>query len=193
VREDYVFLRLRLTHKYNACADRRKEYIGVDQRTIRVTGVVVHNIAARNPRTQLSKIDNLKSVRSIIPNKDQAYAETAQSVETAFRMTMCGGLETAHNNTYYQRIDDPPGHFGAWERWEAHVLAAARDQRPVMLSISMAHEVVTGGRCFVTTAKGYFGFAPTGCLEGDVVVVLYGGRVPYVLRPTGGKETGSHG
>jgi hypothetical protein len=192
MQEDYVLLRLRLTDKYNACADRRKEYIKVDQRTIRVTGVVVDNIAASNPRTQVSKIDYLKSVRSIIPNKDQAYAETAQSVETALQMTMCGGLETAHNNTYYRRIDDPPGHFGAWERWEAHVLTATRDQRPAMLSISLTHEVVTGGRCFVTTAKGYFGFAPTECREGDVVVVLYGGRVPYVLRPIDVTETGSH-
>jgi len=40
------------------------------------------------------------------------------------------------------------------------------------------------GRCFFTTSKGFLGLGPRSMHVGDVVVVLFGGRVPYVLRPT---------
>jgi len=31
--------------------------------------------------------------------------------------------------------------------------------------------------------KGYFGLGPGKCQEGDLIVVLAGGNVPYILRP----------
>ena len=37
-------------------------------------------------------------------------------------------------------------------------------------------------RSFITTKKGYLGLAPWGAHEGDVVCVLRGGDVPFVLR-----------
>ena len=37
-------------------------------------------------------------------------------------------------------------------------------------------------RSFVTTEKGYLGLAPWGAREGDVICVLRGGDVPFVLR-----------
>ncbi|KAK8131720.1 hypothetical protein PG984_008158 [Apiospora sp. TS-2023a] len=38
-------------------------------------------------------------------------------------------------------------------------------------------------RSFIITKKGYLGLAPIGCRTGDVVCVLTGGDVPFVLRP----------
>ena len=42
-------------------------------------------------------------------------------------------------------------------------------------------------RSFVTTEKGYLGIEPSGARKGDVLCVLKGGDVPFVLR---GKENG---
>ncbi|KAK8097531.1 hypothetical protein PG984_016670 [Apiospora sp. TS-2023a] len=42
---------------------------------------------------------------------------------------------------------------------------------------------VTLGRGFLETENGYRGLFPLSMLEGDVVVILEGGPVPYVLRP----------
>lgn len=39
------------------------------------------------------------------------------------------------------------------------------------------------GRRFITTEKGYIGFAPEKCEKGDLIVILPGGDVPYTLRP----------
>lgn len=33
------------------------------------------------------------------------------------------------------------------------------------------------------SAKGYIGLAPSKVKEGDLVCILYGGRIPYILRP----------
>ncbi|KIM95548.1 hypothetical protein OIDMADRAFT_170974 [Oidiodendron maius Zn] len=40
------------------------------------------------------------------------------------------------------------------------------------------------GNCGLETADGAFGLCPSSAQVSDVVVVLYGGRVPYLLRPT---------
>ncbi|RFU23917.1 hypothetical protein B7463_g12421, partial [Scytalidium lignicola] len=39
-------------------------------------------------------------------------------------------------------------------------------------------------RRFFTTTRGYIGLAPPDVQKGDIVCVLLGGEVPYVLRPT---------
>ncbi|RYC60402.1 hypothetical protein CHU98_g5814 [Xylaria longipes] len=37
--------------------------------------------------------------------------------------------------------------------------------------------------CFFVTTGGYYGLCPWTAQEGDMVVLLYGGNVPYLLRP----------
>ena len=41
------------------------------------------------------------------------------------------------------------------------------------------------GRNFVTTSTGFMGLAPKAAVEGDHIVLMPGGKVPYVLRPNG--------
>ncbi len=42
-----------------------------------------------------------------------------------------------------------------------------------------------GGRRFFKTKKGYFGLGPRYMKDEDVIVVLFGGITPYVLRKMG--------
>ena len=46
---------------------------------------------------------------------------------------------------------------------------------------------VLGRRCFVTQS-GMLGLGPLAMAEGDIVVVLFGGLVPFLLRPTADKQ-----
>lgn len=41
------------------------------------------------------------------------------------------------------------------------------------------------GKCPYMTRKGYVGMGPGEACPGDVVVILFGSRIPYVLRPSG--------
>ena len=44
------------------------------------------------------------------------------------------------------------------------------------------------GRCFVSIDDVYMGLAPPTAREGDIVVVLYGGNVPYIMRRAEDKD-----
>ncbi|KAH8726035.1 hypothetical protein GQ44DRAFT_706309 [Phaeosphaeriaceae sp. PMI808] len=46
-------------------------------------------------------------------------------------------------------------------------------------------ETVCAGRRFFLTKKGTFGLGPACMRAGDIVVVLFGGETPYILRPQG--------
>ena len=41
------------------------------------------------------------------------------------------------------------------------------------------------GRGFFTTREGYIGLAPSRTTAGDLVCVIKGANVPFILRPTG--------
>jgi len=41
-------------------------------------------------------------------------------------------------------------------------------------------------RAWITTTRGYVGLAPEDVKEGDVICILFGGKVPYALRPRDG-------
>ncbi|TVY15382.1 hypothetical protein LARI1_G005623 [Lachnellula arida] len=45
--------------------------------------------------------------------------------------------------------------------------------------------VLSSNLVLFTTAKGYIGLGPPSMLEGDIICILFGGEVPYVLRPMG--------
>ncbi|KAJ3942568.1 hypothetical protein N0V92_013800 [Colletotrichum tropicale] len=45
------------------------------------------------------------------------------------------------------------------------------------------------GRRFFITEKGYMGLAPVGAQTGDIIVVLFGSHVPFILR---GREAGDY-
>ncbi|KAF4837539.1 Heterokaryon incompatibility protein 6, OR allele [Colletotrichum siamense] len=48
---------------------------------------------------------------------------------------------------------------------------------------------MTGKRPFTTRRQGYVGMGPADARPGDVVVILLGSRIPYVLRPSGDGTT----
>ena len=41
----------------------------------------------------------------------------------------------------------------------------------------------TRGRVFFSTSNGYIGLAPYGTIEGDLVYIVIGSSVPFVVRP----------
>jgi hypothetical protein len=38
------------------------------------------------------------------------------------------------------------------------------------------------GKCLLQTDDGQIGLCPSGTRQGDIVAILHGGRVPYILR-----------
>ena len=55
---------------------------------------------------------------------------------------------------------------------------------PAVQEVDAMHEIVSRGRVFITTKeKRTIGWAPYGTREDDLIVVLEGGEIPFVIRP----------
>jgi hypothetical protein len=115
------------------------------------------------------------------------YRHTGEQREVAWWLTMCGEVETSYDNigTVYRRVRDLQD-ISAFQKWEAWTKAPPPLYRQYTSDVFMLNTIIlrtTYGRCFISTEKGYFGWAPQQCKKGDVVAVLAGGKVPYILRP----------
>ncbi|KAF2825076.1 HET-domain-containing protein [Ophiobolus disseminans] len=106
----------------------------------------------------------------------------------------------------YFQIFDPAGYRWLWQTFThappdgALTNTASLDtlQRVFTRHLSAHYTALEGakepylpshGKPVFTTADGHKGLRPSGARVGDVVVILYGGMVPYILRPGDDGET----
>ncbi|TVY42784.1 Heterokaryon incompatibility protein 6,OR allele [Lachnellula subtilissima] len=116
------------------------------------------------------------------------YGHTTDSRLLALWYSLRGGTEkyTQDLQLCIRRIKQIAD-LSKYTRWMNYV-TASRQQRVELWDSEMQiiHENIIGatyGRRFINTRKGYFGFGPEKCEVGDIVVVLAGGNVPYIIRP----------
>lgn len=71
--------------------------------------------------------------------------------------------------------------YRQWQKWidwlQPELL---RDGNVASLDKAFCAAVVR--RTFILTKKGYIGLDPGSCRTGDLVVIIPGGKVPYILR-----------
>lgn len=101
----------------------------------------------------------------------------------AFWHTLCGGVENILDgaNRGQRRVGEWTD-ISRYEKWEAWISSLIQDRNK---DVSFVHQRVRAtmtGRRFIKTQKGYIGWASEKCEEGDFVVVLAGGNVPYILH-----------
>ncbi|KAK2040016.1 heterokaryon incompatibility protein [Colletotrichum somersetense] len=128
---------------------------------------------------------------------DDIYESSERRAEAAWRVPVGDMYWTAgggYNRAARADRDDYEGCLAvlalALEGFES-VPPEQRQQRveefcrmiPAQSSYSENMDKMTGKRPYVTRL-GYVGMAPGGARPGDVVVVLLGSRIPYVLRPS---------
>jgi hypothetical protein len=95
----------------------------------------------------------------------------------------------------FLRVLDPSGSAGTWCR--PHLVPGrrrtSRNYRDEGLEVRSAVDHIHAHEdeeavfpclspCFLTTEDGMIGLCPAGSRVGDLIVVLYGGSVPYILR-----------
>lgn len=119
---------------------------------------------------------------------DMPYPDTEETRLLAFWKSLCGGFGTdlRDNNRFRQCLKESTD-LSKFFKLIKFLTASSQARRELWdneLELIVL-DVQSGiqGRHFFTTRKGYFGFGPARCLKGDMVVLLAGGKVPYIIRP----------
>jgi hypothetical protein len=93
-------------------------------------------------------------------------------------------------NTYKKYLEDHSlGPLGLWQDEQEFLQERENSPRPFLerfeggFAFSNAIGACCNGRCFAVTKKGYMSIVPPGTTEGDMVCLLMGAQVPFILRP----------
>lgn len=198
---------------YNACADTEVDFM-VDSASgsLSIRGAIIDTIkgtenytsTSDDPECYFSKVlDIRQSIANVPPrNEDPKFAK-----RKAFWLTMCAGVEYRAEQAMllrpWEKIEKRLSIHDVVVRCDADIDLAAYDvleeaQRTFKPNDSesvhrlnashVGNAVINAseGRLFANTEAGRIGQIPTTARPGDVVAVLTGGRVPYVLRPQNG-------
>ncbi|KAH7138749.1 hypothetical protein B0J11DRAFT_574700 [Dendryphion nanum] len=181
-------------HLYNACGGTAAEFKILNPRSIALRGVIVNEIKFTGSDfdsiSQEDALHEMYNLARISPNVEEGehYCDNTITKKAAFWTTMCGSIEyfldTAREKQPFFRRIPMPTEFSRFEKWEAWSLAQSKvtldeDVRSVQWPLS----ILTKGRKFTVTTRGYMSFCPTRCMKGDLVAVVTGGSVPLILRP----------
>jgi len=136
----------------------------------------------------LKSLDELHRLAGLNGLSEEAYGFTTDSRLVAFWHTLCGGMEMfLHDSNRYSRRLKGSTDLSKYSKREKFCTANYQERAEFwgneMTHIWLDIETATYCRRFFNTKKGYFGFGPQGCEVRDVVVVLAGGNVPYIIRP----------
>jgi hypothetical protein len=117
----------------------------------------------------------------IEPQDLDSEAMREGSRESAFLHTLCGGIVFPPWNvdpSMYARV------YQAWLTWFTHSMPAylSEEIKEAARNFDFLVKNVSMGRQFITTEDGHFGFGPELAQKHDTVVILSGGKLPYVLR-----------
>ena len=114
------------------------------------------------------------------------YCHTNQYLSEAFERTLFGDVSMVYGrqSKSLQRLDN--SELGLVRNW----LKSFTGEGPRRTSVDVLtnqrlqarFKQVTFGRRFFRTSRGYIGFGPMELEEGDIVAVIPGGKVPYILR-----------
>lgn len=164
---------------YDACRGMSAEVnlIASDQAT--TLGVIVDTIAqiVTGEKMSADEVPEFLRQASRVANSPQAQYGSGAN---ALWRTICGDTMRG-DYTHRRAVETDCLVYVPWRRY-----ACSQDYIPPtdgLLEFSASFNTVRIGRDFCITRKGYIGWIPFGSLIGDCVVIMPGGRVPYILRP----------
>ena len=137
--------------------------------------------------------EDLHRLAGLENSAEELYCHSSDSRLLAFWHTLSGGVEayTQDFKLHSRRLRGLTD-LSRYYKWAAHITASPQSKvelRNFELRLLLSDiDIATHGRHFITTKKGYFGLAPKKTREGDLVVVLAGGDVPYIIRPVSRAE-----
>jgi hypothetical protein len=144
------------------------------------------NLLERNYLTNHPFIQSLNFARAFDPSPDRWHrlARTLNAGEVSaglYAQTLNSAEQAAFTGSFLHLMAKLSGtsdpEWGDYAQYE-----------PASLNFRKGAFITSTLRRLFLTENGMYGLGPQCALPGDVVVVLYGGNTPYVLRPKGNGE-----
>ena len=173
---------------YNAAKNRDAVYyITDDNKQLQVKGVLVDHVK----KFPLAAIEAYKGTVSSHVKRIPGWQKSCQTglslsryptgepVQTALWRTLCGNYDTNWN---YPASDEMGEQFDEWYR----ILVSGNDlsgkSKDMFEPIERFGSAIRSTAPICVTERGFLGSVPYTTMAGDCVVVLSGGRVPFILR-----------
>ena len=136
---------------------------------------------SRHPKALLKS-----SKESFLKGNDELYyIHTGQPIEEALVRTLFGDIVNDRQGADAAPTRIKEDQLRLIREWEGQAMKAqSYDANPEPDSHPFEVRVLihTSGRNFFRSKKGYIGFTTTDAKIGDLIAILPGGRVPYILR-----------
>ena len=187
-------------HLYRACGNMKSQMQVIGRGKIACKGVEVDRVehvgrllhfadgaTGQTHDSRATLLQEMRELAKVAADPEGVYCEGQESKYLAFCKTLCGSMERfvdheRGSRPFYRRATDwnDLSKFEQWQAWFPSYSAAGLNSE--IAPVQVAFKSVAASRRFVVTKKGLMGFGPPTCRQGDAVVVLFGGRVPYILR-----------
>lgn len=169
---------------YNACASSTPDLKMTDTDEAVTSGVIIDVVQSTpHGRFDASWADKLQEYCRLAGLNSTCTSRACGDVHT-FWKTLCGGIYYDYKGaSWFRPVNDSDvSSFAKWQAWIAADMASELEDKDV-LDFNRVFSTTIAGRKMVTTTAGSLVLAPWRTCVGDVVAVLPGGRVPFILRP----------
>ena len=162
---------------------------------IELKGIVVDKVERTTSalyRTTLTvPLDEMRELAEIKVDSDDIFPGTDIARKEAFGLTLVGnkqeniyGYDHGHVTIGRRTKSLDLSKFEEW--WSTRVWGEPPTTIDAeIFEIYKLYRAMSAGRKFVVTENARFGFAPERCQTGDLIAILAGGNIPFVLRPAG--------
>lgn len=151
--------------------------------------------------------NNWRDIARVEAQPDRLYnKKTSTTYYDAFWQTLCCSMlpsrTSLHDFNQEKRICNTCSHrswHNTWWTWISEFLAD-EDKLDLVSSEYTGSEIGAYNECidvstcmrrlFISTDEEWLGLAPMNAIAGDVIALLEGGKVPYILRPRSDAEAG---
>ncbi|EON66518.1 hypothetical protein W97_05763 [Coniosporium apollinis CBS 100218] len=175
---------------YRACGARKKIQLvssPTNPNTVYIMGGIVDTVQfvskspPREKRSPLKRVVNAEFQRRALVERLDIYPTGEDIFEAYWRTLLYDRVEDSNGLA----VKAPPEYGGYYP--EVLRASTGRSLRSASHGLTTAPFIydVEAGEQFCVTQNGYMGNAPRSTLPGDKICVLYGARVPFVLREEG--------
>nr|XP_036574556.1 heterokaryon incompatibility protein [Colletotrichum truncatum]KAF6781005.1 heterokaryon incompatibility protein [Colletotrichum truncatum] len=157
-------------------------------------GVIIGYIESVGTPGTFSDLESFSQAKDIVsearelarlPSQPPISWQAATPQELAFWRTLCGNLTINYlEGDREWTVSDPELDYESYLRWN-RAMNKLQEGQPAVVGDEPFQDALIpnlSGRRFTRTETGLIGMVAADSLPGDVIVVLPGGRIPYVLR-----------